>query len=39
VGLDTIVQVQQHLHLRHYDDFMKKGGSSSGTEEVYVSGA
>ncbi|MSR05967.1 MAG: preprotein translocase subunit SecY [Gemmatimonadetes bacterium] len=25
VGLDTIVQVQQHLHLRHYDDFMKKG--------------
>jgi preprotein translocase subunit SecY len=25
VGLDTIVQVQQHMHLRHYDDFMKKG--------------
>jgi preprotein translocase subunit SecY len=25
VGLDTMVQVQQHLHLRHYDDFMKKG--------------
>ena len=25
VGLDTIVQVQQHLHLRHYDDFMKRG--------------
>ncbi|MFQ5551622.1 MAG: preprotein translocase subunit SecY [Gemmatimonadales bacterium] len=25
VALDTVVQVQQHLHLRHYDDFMKKG--------------
>ena len=25
VGLDTVVQVQQHLHLRHYDDFMKRG--------------
>jgi len=25
VGLDTVVQVRQHLHLRHYDDFMKSG--------------
>ena len=25
VALDTIVQVQQHMHVRHYDDFMKKG--------------
>ncbi len=25
VALDTIIQVQQHLHLRHYDDFMKQG--------------
>ena len=25
VSLDTIVQVQQHMHVRHYDDFMKKG--------------
>ena len=25
VALDTVVQVQQHLHIRHYDDFMKKG--------------
>ncbi len=25
VGLDTMVQIQQHMHLRHYDDFMKKG--------------
>jgi len=25
VALDTWIQVQQHLHLRHYDDFMKQG--------------
>jgi preprotein translocase subunit SecY len=25
VGLDTWIQMQQHLHLRHYDDFMKQG--------------
>ena len=25
VGLDTWIQIQQHLHLRHYDDFMKQG--------------
>jgi len=25
VALDTVIQVQQHLHLRHYDDFMKQG--------------
>ena len=25
VGLDTVQQVQQHLLLRHYDGFMKKG--------------
>jgi preprotein translocase subunit SecY len=25
VALDTWVQVQQHLHLRHYDDYMKQG--------------
>ena len=25
VGLDTWVQVQQHLHLRHYDEYMKQG--------------
>jgi preprotein translocase subunit SecY len=25
VALDTIIQVQQHLHVRHYDDYMKKG--------------
>lgn len=25
VALDTVVQVQQHMHVRHYDDFMKKG--------------
>ncbi len=25
VALDTIIQIQQHLHLRHYDDFMKQG--------------
>ena len=25
VGLDTIMQVQQHLVLRHYDGFMKEG--------------
>ena len=25
VALDTTVQVQQHLHVRHYDDYMKQG--------------
>jgi preprotein translocase subunit SecY len=25
VALDTWIQIQQHLHLRHYDDFMKQG--------------
>jgi preprotein translocase subunit SecY len=25
VALDTVIQIQQHLHLRHYDDFMKQG--------------
>ncbi len=25
VALDTWIQMQQHLHLRHYDDFMKQG--------------
>jgi preprotein translocase subunit SecY len=25
VALDTVVQVQQHLHVRHYDDYMKQG--------------
>ncbi len=25
VGLDTVIQIQQHLHLRQYDDFMKQG--------------
>lgn len=25
VGLDTWIQIQQHLHLRHYDDYMKQG--------------
>ncbi len=25
VALDTWVQVQQHLHLRHYDEYMKQG--------------
>nr|MBA2668993.1 preprotein translocase subunit SecY [Gemmatimonadota bacterium] len=25
VGLDTVQQMQQHLLLRHYDGFMKKG--------------
>ncbi|MYI21212.1 MAG: preprotein translocase subunit SecY, partial [Gammaproteobacteria bacterium] len=25
VGLDTVQQAQQHLLLRHYDGFMKKG--------------
>ncbi len=25
VALDTVQQAQQHLHLRHYDGFMKKG--------------
>ena len=25
VGLDTVQQMQQHLLLRHYDGFMKRG--------------
>jgi preprotein translocase subunit SecY len=25
VALDTVTQVQQHLHVRHYDDYMKQG--------------
>ena len=25
VGLDTVQQMQQHLLLRHYEGFMKKG--------------
>ncbi len=25
VALDTWVQIQQHLHLRHYDEYMKQG--------------
>ncbi len=25
VALDTWIRIQQHLHLRHYDDFMKQG--------------
>jgi preprotein translocase subunit SecY len=28
VGLDTVAQLQQHLLLRKYDTFMKKGRTS-----------
>jgi len=34
VALDTVQQVQQHLLLRHYDGFMRGGGSGSGTSRV-----
>jgi preprotein translocase subunit SecY len=36
VGLDTVQQAQQHLLLRHYDGFMKKGRVKTGGRSRYV---
>ncbi len=36
VGLDTVQQAQQHLLLRHYDGFMKKGRVKMRGRQRYV---
>tara|TARA_B100000809_G_C15081268_1_gene509742 strand:- start:194 stop:1507 length:1314 start_codon:yes stop_codon:yes gene_type:complete len=36
VGLDTVQQAQQHLLLRHYDGFMKKGRVKARGRSRYV---
>ncbi|HET7273584.1 MAG TPA: preprotein translocase subunit SecY [Longimicrobiaceae bacterium] len=36
VGLDTVQQMQQHLLLRHYDGFMKKGRVKLRGRQRYV---
>jgi len=36
VGLDTVQQAQQHLLLRHYDGFMKKGRVKMRGRSRYV---
>ena len=36
VGLDTVQQAQQHLLLRHYDGFMKKGRVKMRGQSRYV---
>ena len=36
VGLDTVQQAQQHLLLRHYDGFMKKGRVKMRSRSRYV---
>ena len=36
VGLDTVQQAQQHLLLRHYDGFMKKGRVKMGGRSRYA---
>ena len=36
VGLDTVQQAQQHLMLRHYDGFMKKGRGKMRGRQRYM---